>query len=156
MWVKIITIKINKYLNYISLCALNLFNSQVSQFELNYWNKGTFPRHSNLLRCTNLLDVDSSRDQRRKQKFQITWKLTTPSCASSQEPSFLSMHVAKIKLIGSALGQVDSSKRVYSVSWSTSWHIPFSLKIWLCKICLFLCNVPFAGAQFARPFTSAA
>ncbi len=24
----------------------------VSQFELNYWNKWTFPRHSNLLRCT--------------------------------------------------------------------------------------------------------
>ncbi len=39
-------------LNYFSLCALNLFNIQVSQFELNYWNKSTFPRHSNLLRCT--------------------------------------------------------------------------------------------------------
>ncbi len=38
--------------NYFSLCALNLFNTQVSQFELNYWNKWTFPRHSNLLRCT--------------------------------------------------------------------------------------------------------
>ncbi len=25
---------------------------EVSQFELNYWNKYTFPRHSNLLRCT--------------------------------------------------------------------------------------------------------
>ncbi len=25
---------------------------RVSQFELNYWNKWTFPRHSNLLRCT--------------------------------------------------------------------------------------------------------
>ncbi len=24
---------------------------EVSQFELNYWNKWTFPRHSNLLRC---------------------------------------------------------------------------------------------------------
>ncbi len=34
------------------LCALNLFNTRVSQFELNYWNKWTFPRHSNLLRCT--------------------------------------------------------------------------------------------------------
>ncbi len=38
--------------NYFSLCALNLFNTRVSQFELNYWNKSTFPRHSNLLRCT--------------------------------------------------------------------------------------------------------
>ncbi len=33
-------------------CALNLFNTRVSQFELNYWNKWTFPRHSYLLRCT--------------------------------------------------------------------------------------------------------
>ncbi len=41
-----------KTLNYFSLCALNLFNTQVSQFELNYWNKWTFPRHYNLLRCT--------------------------------------------------------------------------------------------------------
>ncbi len=39
-------------LNYFSLCAFNLFNTWVSQFELNYWNKWTFPRHSNLLRCT--------------------------------------------------------------------------------------------------------
>ncbi len=39
MWAKIITIKRTKDLNYISLCALNLFNTQVSQFELNYWNK---------------------------------------------------------------------------------------------------------------------
>ncbi len=31
--------------------ALHLFNTQVSQCELNYWNKWTFPRHSNLLRC---------------------------------------------------------------------------------------------------------
>ncbi len=52
MWAKIITIKITKDLNYFSLCALNLFNTRVSQFELNYWNKWTFPRHSNLLRCT--------------------------------------------------------------------------------------------------------
>ncbi len=35
-----------------SLCALNLFDTRVSQFELNYWNKWTFPRHSNLLRWT--------------------------------------------------------------------------------------------------------
>ncbi len=48
----IITIKRTKDLNYFSLCALNLFNTRVSQFELNYWNKWTFPRHSNLLRCT--------------------------------------------------------------------------------------------------------
>ncbi len=52
MWAKIITIKRTKDLNYFSLCALNLFNTQVSQFELNYWNKWTFPQHSNLLRCT--------------------------------------------------------------------------------------------------------
>ncbi len=39
----IITIKRTKDLNYFSLCALNLFNTRVSQFELNYWNKWTFP-----------------------------------------------------------------------------------------------------------------
>ncbi len=47
MWAKIITIKRTKDLNYFSLCALNLFNTRVSQFELNYWNKWTFPQHSN-------------------------------------------------------------------------------------------------------------
>ncbi len=52
MWAKIITIKRTKDLNYSSLCALNLFNKWVLQFELNYWNKLTFPWHSNLLRCT--------------------------------------------------------------------------------------------------------
>ncbi len=45
---KIITIKITKDLNYFSLCAFNLFNTRVSQFELNYWNKWTFPRLFNL------------------------------------------------------------------------------------------------------------
>ncbi len=50
MWAKIISIKRTKDLNYFSLCALDLFNTRVSQFELNYWNKLTFPRHSNL-RC---------------------------------------------------------------------------------------------------------
>ncbi len=54
MWAKIITINRTKDLNYFSLCALNLFNTQVSQFELNYWNRWTFPQHSNLLRCTCL------------------------------------------------------------------------------------------------------
>ncbi len=34
--VMVITIKITKVLNYLSLCALNLFNKLVSQFELNY------------------------------------------------------------------------------------------------------------------------
>ncbi len=57
MWAKIITIKRTKYLNYFSLCSLNVFNTRVSQFELNYWNKWTFPRHSNLLRCTFTLLV---------------------------------------------------------------------------------------------------
>ncbi len=52
MWAEIITIKITKDLNYFSLCAFNLFNTQVSQFELNSWNKWTFPSYSNLLRCT--------------------------------------------------------------------------------------------------------
>ncbi len=62
MWAKIITIKRTKDLNYFSLCALNLFNTWVSQFELNYWNKWTFPRHSNLLRCTcHLLTPMSSK-----------------------------------------------------------------------------------------------
>ncbi len=53
MWAKIITIKRTKDLNYFSLCALNLFNTRVSQFVLDYWNKLTFPQHSNLLRCTS-------------------------------------------------------------------------------------------------------
>ncbi len=63
MWAKIITIKITKYLNYFSLCALNLFNTQV---ELNHnlswitWNKWTFPQHSNLLRCTCIWRSESS------------------------------------------------------------------------------------------------
>ncbi len=35
--------------------ALHLFNTRVSQFELNYWNKWTCPRHSNLLICTCIL-----------------------------------------------------------------------------------------------------
>ncbi len=52
MWDKIVTIKRTNDLNYFSLCAFNLFNTQVSQFELNYWNKLTFPWHSSLLRCT--------------------------------------------------------------------------------------------------------
>ncbi len=52
MWAKIITIKRTKDLNYFSLCALNLFNTRDSQFELNYWNKITFPQHSNFLKCT--------------------------------------------------------------------------------------------------------
>ncbi len=47
MWAKIITIKRTKDLNYFSLCAFNLFNTRVSQFELNYWNKWTFPQYSN-------------------------------------------------------------------------------------------------------------
>ncbi len=54
MWAKISTIKRTKDLNYFSLCSLNLFNTRVSQFELNYWNKWTFPWHSNILRCTHL------------------------------------------------------------------------------------------------------
>ncbi len=52
MWAKIITIKITKDLNYFSLCAFNLLNTRISQFELNYWNKYTFPQHSNLLKCS--------------------------------------------------------------------------------------------------------
>ncbi len=52
MWAKIFTIKRTKDLNYFSLCAFNLFNTRVAQFDLNYWNKWTFPQHSNLLRCT--------------------------------------------------------------------------------------------------------
>ncbi len=52
MWAKILTFKRSKDLNCFSLCALNLFNAQVLQFELNYWNKSTFPQQSNLLRYT--------------------------------------------------------------------------------------------------------
>ncbi len=56
MWAKIITIKRSKDLNYFSLGAFNLFYTRVSQFELNYWNKLTFPQHSNLLRCIYFLN----------------------------------------------------------------------------------------------------
>ncbi len=60
MWAKIIRIKRTKDLNYFSLCALNLFNTRVSQFELNYWFKWTFPRHSNLLKRTCMYTVSIS------------------------------------------------------------------------------------------------
>ncbi len=80
-------LKKNKDLNYFSLCALNLFNTRVSQFKLNYWNKWTFPRHSNLLRChcthsveaasrfkSRVLDVislsDGSMQQRKSSSFE--------------------------------------------------------------------------------------
>ncbi len=38
----LITLKRTNDLNYFSLCELNLFNTWVSQFELNYWNKLPF------------------------------------------------------------------------------------------------------------------
>ncbi len=56
-WIEIITIKRTKDLNYFSLCALNLFNTRVSQFKLIYWNKWTFPQHSNLLRFTCIFNL---------------------------------------------------------------------------------------------------
>ncbi len=59
MLAKIITIK---DLNYFSLCSFNLFNTQMLQFELNYWNKWTFPWHSNLLRCTCIHTLQSAAD----------------------------------------------------------------------------------------------
>ncbi len=42
MGVKMITIKWTKEFNSFSLCALNLFNTRVSQFELNYWKNELF------------------------------------------------------------------------------------------------------------------
>ncbi len=39
MWDQIITIKITTDLNYFSPWEVHLFNTQVSQFELNYWNE---------------------------------------------------------------------------------------------------------------------
>ncbi len=51
MWAKIINIKKKQRLKLLqSVC--NEFNTRVSQFELNYWNKWNFPQHSNLLRYT--------------------------------------------------------------------------------------------------------
>ncbi len=71
-YLKIITINRTKDLNYFSLCALNLFNTQVSQFELNYWNKFTFPRHSNSLKRTCTIGkFDSS--YFRKQLLNLHW-----------------------------------------------------------------------------------
>ncbi len=66
MWAKIITIKRTKDLNYFSLYALHLFNTWVSQFELNYWNKITFPRHSNLLSCNCIIPFISQWRSRNK------------------------------------------------------------------------------------------
>ncbi len=75
MWAKIITIKRTKYLNYFSLCAFNLFNTRVSQFELNYWNKWTFHLHSNLLKCTCICANIS-----KSQKLFFSFKFWTPVC----------------------------------------------------------------------------
>ncbi len=52
-----------------SLCALDLFNTRVSQFELNYWNKLTFPQHSNLLRGT------CKRSEIESKRVICIWKL---------------------------------------------------------------------------------
>ncbi len=46
----------NKACNRIlSLLSCSSPHYRVSQFELNYWNKLTFPQHSNLLRCTSIV-----------------------------------------------------------------------------------------------------
>ncbi len=56
MWAKIITIKRTKDLNYFCLCALDLFNTQVSQFELNYWLHSNWdaPVHDTISKIENL------------------------------------------------------------------------------------------------------
>ncbi len=74
IWAAIITIKRTKDLNYFSLCALNLFNTQVSQFELNYWNKWTFLRHSNLLRCTCITNEIVSLNSTDRQSLVLVFK----------------------------------------------------------------------------------
>ncbi len=79
MWAKIITIKRTKDLNYFSLCALNLFNTRVSQFELNYLNKWTFPRHSTLMRCTCTW---------RKKWFVLIWQHTKSTFKSVRKTNF--------------------------------------------------------------------
>ncbi len=70
MWAKIITSKRTKDLNYFSPCALNLFNTRVSQFELNYWNKWTFPWHSNLS-CTCMFFLGVVRVTRQKKTIPV-------------------------------------------------------------------------------------
>ncbi len=55
---KIITIKRTKDIKLLQSECIE-FNAQVSQFELNYWNKLTFPWHSNLLRCTCIVKSPS-------------------------------------------------------------------------------------------------
>ncbi len=74
MWAKIITIKRTKDLNYFSLCALNWFNTH---FELNYWNKFTFPGHSNLLRCTCIFKHGLSDYMRQNLDFLKLYSLLT-------------------------------------------------------------------------------
>ena len=44
--------KRKKHLKYFTLYVMNLYNIWVSLFELNYWNKLTFPWYSNVFRCT--------------------------------------------------------------------------------------------------------
>ncbi len=68
---------------YFSLCALNLFNTRVSQFELNYWNKWTFPRHSNLLRCTCTVYWENSHKNINAILFICHVFCYKPSCAVS-------------------------------------------------------------------------
>ncbi len=82
---KIITIIRTKDLNYFSLCAFNLFNTRVSQFELKYWNKLTFPRHSNLLIYTCTIC----------HSFQLGWTLPVVK----HQP--LSVHFTQIMIIWS-------------------------------------------------------
>ncbi len=96
MWAKIITIKRTKDLNYFSLCAFNLFNKRVSQCEMNYWNKWTSPRHSNLLRCTCRSIKGSIHP---KMKIVINYPL---SCRSrAVRPSFIFRTQIKIFLMKS-------------------------------------------------------
>ncbi len=86
MLAKIITIKRSKDLNYFSLCALNLFNTQVSQFELNYWNKWTFPRHSNLLRCTCI--AHKSYGQKEQHALSSAYQLFNSTEGSHENVTF--------------------------------------------------------------------
>ncbi len=86
MWAKIITIKRTKDLNYFSLCAFNLFNTQVSQFELNYWNKWTFPRHSNLLRCTCI--AHKSYGQKEQHALSSAYQLFNSTEGSHENVTF--------------------------------------------------------------------
>ncbi len=127
MWAKIISIKRTKDLNYFSLCALDLFNTRVSQFELNYWNKLTFPRHSNLLRCIMWDGSDIIFPDKGWQYFRIH-NLAQVYCVNLYIICYLNMRVGQR---GGGHGRITelAGKIIHRSTWHTVFRAERS-KIW--------------------------